>query len=195
MAASADTSKHVQQTCRSRTSSILGHMCRRPHAMSCDLVIRGFFSSAPSSVSKLPRFHRKPGSSDERFSHHVAPRVNLVAYTIPVVATIDFRTARRQSHVCSRGILKSVTRVFRCLLHDARKSFHGSLRLIVGECLWDFDLRLIDPHHEVLASFHTTMRFHRHMPQHAPLAIIRGVSKHRERASTPRLGLPVAAGV
>ena len=55
IAASADKSKHVQQTCRSRTSSIPVHICRRPHAMSCDLV-KGAFSSAPSAVSKLPRF-------------------------------------------------------------------------------------------------------------------------------------------
>ena len=72
-------------------------------------------------------------SRDDRFSNGAA-RQSIVAYTTgPVAATIDFRTAR-QSHVCSRGIL-SQRRVFRRLLHDARKSLHGSPRLIVGQCL------------------------------------------------------------
>ena len=76
MEASADTSKHVQQTCRSRTSSMLADMCRRPHAMLCDLVIKGFFSSAPSA-----------------YQNCLACTASLVA------ATRDFRTARQSSCV------------------------------------------------------------------------------------------------
>jgi hypothetical protein len=120
MTASADTSKHVQQTRGSRTSFMLARMQR--HVL---WLLAAVFLRCQARYQNCSR--------DDRFSNGAA-RQSIVAYTTgPVAATIDFRTAR-QSHVCSRGIL-SQRRVFRRLLHDARKSLHGSPRLIVGQCL------------------------------------------------------------
>ena len=120
MTASEDTSKHVQQTRGSRTSFMLARMQR--HVL---WLLAAVFLRCQARYQNCSR--------DDRFSNGAA-RQSIVAYTTgPVAATIDFRTAR-QSHVCSRGIL-SQRRVFRRLLHDARKSLHGSPRLIVGQCL------------------------------------------------------------
>ena len=74
---------------------------------------------------------RRAGSSDDRFA--------------------------RQSHGCFlRGIL-SHRRVLRRCLHDACKPLHRSPCLVVGQCLWAFDLRLIDPQHEVPDSLHDVL--------------------------------------
>ena len=63
-------------------------------------------------------------------------------------------------------------RLFRRWLHDARKSFHGSPCLIVGQGLWGIwgiDLILKNLHQKVLDSFHT-MRFRCGQgPSNAPL--------------------------
>ena len=106
------------------------------------------------------RAHRRAASSDMESSHGAA--IQSLA----------------QQHLLLRRIL-SHRRVLRHCLHDACKTLHWSPCLVVGECLWAFDFRFIDLQHEVLDCLHT-MCFHRHVPQHAPLASIWGVSKHHE---------------
>ena len=110
--------------------------------MPCDLAA---LFSAPSAISKL-RERRQI----------FARRGNLGARTAePLAATRNLRTARQSSRVHRRASLRSILShrcVLRRCLHDACKTLHWSPCLVVGECLWAFDLRFIDPQHEVLDS-------------------------------------------
>ena len=126
--------------------------------MHSDNSICSFFPSVQSAISDFRtarqsrRAYRRAASSDKESSHGAAIQ------------------SRAPQGLLLRRIL-SHRRVLRRCLHDACKTLHWSPCLVVGECLWAFDFRFIDPQHEVLDSLRT-MCFHPHVPQHAPLASI-----------------------